>query len=277
MGLAGALNKAMTALFAVALGVLQPLGPVIGMTIVSLVVGVIMLWIFAMVSNQDAIRGLKDHIRGNLIAVRIYQDNIALLLRLQGKIVGLTLRYMGHSLLPMIVMMGPVLLILFQLNLWFAKAPLEIGQSALLTVSLSAEAAPDVLRAVTFEVPEGVVSETPPVRVAARNEVVWRIRADAPGDYRLVFTTGGESHEKELNVGGDWRSVSSLRTGRGVWEALLYPGESPLKGGVIEAIEIEYADETIPVFGFGINWLVMFFVLSIAFGFALKGPLGVEI
>lgn len=277
MGLAGAINKAMTALFAVAIGVLQPLGPLAGMAIISLVVGVIMLWIFARVSNQDAIRVLKDHIRGNLIAVRIYQDNIALLLRLQVKIVGLTFRYMGHSLLPMIVMMGPVLLILFQLNLWFAKSPLEVGQSALLKVSLRAEAGPDDLKGLIFEAPEGIISEIPPVRISARNEVVWRIRADAPGEYRLAFTHGDETVEKTLDVGGDWRSVSSLKTGRGIWEALLYPGESPLRGGIIEAIEINYPDATIPVFGFGINWLVMFFVLSIAFGFALKGPLGVEI
>jgi len=37
-----------------------------------------MLWLFGKVSNQDTIREVRDRIRGNLIAVRLFGDGIAL-------------------------------------------------------------------------------------------------------------------------------------------------------------------------------------------------------
>jgi len=45
-----------------------------------------MLWIFGKVSNQDAIHKVRDRIRGNLLGVRIFGDEIGIMFRLQGKI-----------------------------------------------------------------------------------------------------------------------------------------------------------------------------------------------
>ena len=42
-------------------------------------------------------------------------------------------------------------------------------------------------------------------------------------------------------------------------------------------ITIDYQDAAISVFGLGIHWLIVFFVVSIAFAFALRKPFGVTI
>ena len=54
---------------------------------------------------------------------------------------------------------------------------------------------------------------------------------------------------------------------------MLYPAEPPLPRGPVRAIEVDYPDAGtwlgMP------RWLVLFFVLSIVFAFALKGRMGV--
>ncbi len=60
--------------------------------------------------------------------------------------------------------------------------------------------------------------------------------------------------------------------------AIFEPGESPLpRGSVLESIEVEYESAEVPFLWWRLNWLVLFFILSIVFGFIVKGPLGVEI
>jgi hypothetical protein len=59
---------------------------------------------------------------------------------------------------------------------------------------------------------------------------------------------------------------------------LLYPGEKPIDAGVaVRAVEVDYPPLRIEALGFHIDWLIFFFVASIAFGFLMKGPLGIEV
>ena len=79
-------------------------------------------------------------------------------------------------------------------------------------------------------------------------------------------------------MGGGWGAVSNLRTGRGVLEAVLYPGESPIDpGSLIEAIEIKYAPLPLTLGGWNVHWLVFFFLVSIGSGLIAGRLLGVEI
>ena len=73
-------------------------------------------------------------------------------------------------------------------------------------------------------------------------------------------------------------SVSERRTGRNLWNILLYPGEPPIPySRAVEAIEVSYPSLDLGIFGWNFNWLVLFVILSMAFGFAVKRVLGVEI
>ena len=50
------------------------------------------------------------------------------------------------------------------------------------------------------------------------------------------------------------------------------PADSP-----VSAITVGYAETDVPVLGWPVNWLALFLVLSIAFAFALRKPLGVTL
>jgi uncharacterized membrane protein (DUF106 family) len=269
------LNRLLTGAFDLALRPFLGLPPLWALLAISRVTGVLMLWIFGKVSDQQAIRSVRDRIRGHLLGMRIFGDEISLLLVLLGRSLRATATYMKYAVLPMLVMMIPVVLILIQMNLRFAMRPLEPGEPSVVTVKL--RELPAASPAVELEAPPGVIVETPPVRVDALREVSWRIRAEEPGDYRLLVRAGGSETEKRLRVGPRWGSVSPLRTAKTL-DLLLYPGEPPIAPELpVESIRLTYDYLPIRVFGFHVNWLLGFFVASIAFGFALRKPLGVEI
>ena len=131
---------------------------------------------------------------------------------------------------------------------------------------------------VALETAGGLTVETPGVRIPSTREVAWRVRADTPGAHELVVRVGEESVDTRLVAGDRWGAVTQRRTGRGVWDTLLYPGELPIpRTHTVEAVEIVYPPLELRALGWTIHWLVAFFVLSIAFGFAFKDALGVEV
>jgi hypothetical protein len=251
------------------------MGPLWTLVVFSLLTGILMLWIFGLVSDQDAIRTIRDRIRGNLIGVRLFGDDLGLLFRLQGRLLRDNVVFLKYALIPILVMIVPVLVIIIQLNLRYGARPLEPGEAALVKVTLRDAGAID--RGVALEAPAGVAVETPGVRVASLREVAWRVRPAEPGHYRLLVRAGDETVEKELRVGGAWGATSSRRTGKGLLDVLLYPGEPPVPSGAVVSVEVAYRPLELQLFGWPLNWLVVFFLLSILAGFAFRRVLGVEI
>lgn len=271
----GLINRIMTWAFDVALLPFRSLDPLWGLTFVSLVAGVAMLWIFGKTSDQASIHTIRDRIRGNLIGIRLFGDDLGMLFRLQGRIFRQTLTYLRYALVPMVVLLIPVLLILAQLNLRYGMAPLAPGQSAVVKMTLK-QASP-MSAGVGLDAPPGVTVETPGVRMPSTRQVAWRVRVDEPGEYSLTLSAGDHSVDKRLVSDTRWGVTSSLRSSRLI-DLLLYPGESPIPDATgIEKIEVQYDELPLSLFGFDIHWLFFFFVASIVFGYAFRRPLGVEI
>ena len=274
--LVNAINVVLTPVFDVICWPFRALAPMWALTAISLASGVLLVWLFGKTSDQTRIRAIRDRIRGNLIGVRLFQHDIGVVLSLQGRIFGDTFRFMGLALIPMLIMMVPVVMIMTQLNMRFAVRPLDVGETILVKALVRDAAALD--REVALDVPDGVTVETPPVRIRSTREIVWRLRVDRPGDHALVVHVGDETLEKRLVGGTRWGPVVQRRTGRGMVDTLLYPGEPPIAAGhPIEAVEIIYPPLELRLLGIGVDWLVAFLVLSMVFGFAFKGVLGVEV
>lgn len=270
------LNFLLTKLFDLICWPFGAIAPIWAMIVISFLTGILMLWLWGKISNQEGIKRVKDRIRGNLIGVRLFQDDLRITLLLQGRIFRHTLNYMRYAVLPMLVLLVPVILVMIQLNLRFSVRPLEPGQRTLVEAKVRDLEA--LHGSIELEVPEGVVVETPAVHNTLEGEATWRVRADQPGRYKVTVRVGQDSVEKDLVAGSSWGKVSALRTGKNLWEMLLWPGEAPIRpAGAIESVEVRYPPLAMPLFGWNIHWLVYFFVLSLAFGFAFKGVLGVQI
>lgn len=276
VAIVNAVNVVVTPVFDLICWPFRALAPIWALSAISLTSGIFLVWLFGKTSDQDRIREIRDRIRGNLIGVRLFQHDIGVVLNLQRKIFGDTFRFMGLALVPLVIMIVPVVLIMTQLNLRFAVQPLETGEPVLIKALVRDVALLD--RPIALNVPDGVTVETPPVRIQSTREIAWRVRVDRPGTHALTVRVGDETLEKQLVGGEEWGPVVQRRTGRGMLDTLLYPGEPPIAASHgVETVEIIYPTLEFHLLGVGVDWLIGFFVLSMVFGFAFKGVLGVEV
>jgi uncharacterized membrane protein (DUF106 family) len=254
------------------------LGPWPGLIVVSLLTALLMLEVYKLTSNQAAIRRAKDRIKAHLLEMRLYQDNMRVTFRAQGAILKANLAYMAANLKPLAVMIVPLVLILAQLSVWYDRAPLTVGEETLVKARFDQAVEPLTLD-LALETPPGIEITAPVVRIADEHEAVWRIKAVAPGAGRLVVRTGRLAVEKTVSVGAPALARVSARASRGsFWERVLYPGEPPLPSSTpVRSVEVLYPAARLAVFGIGVHWLVAYLILSIVFGFALKGVFKVEI
>lgn len=270
------LHAALTPLFDLVCRPFLALPPIWALAVISCCSGVLLVWLFGRTSDQERIHEVRDRIRGNLLGVRLFQRDITVVLRLQRRIFGDTFRFLRLAVVPMLIMLAPVVLIMTQLNLRFAVRSIAPGESAVVTAAVRDPAAFD--GTIALEPPDGVTVETPPVRIHAAREIAWRVRVERAGAHTLRVRVGDDTVDKTIAGGAGWGPVAQRRTGRGVLDLLLYPGEPPIPAGhPVEAVEIAYPPLEIDALGLRVDWLIGFLVLSMAFGFACKGLLGVEI
>lgn len=272
-------NSGVTRIVNIVLTPFESFQPVLPLVIVSLVMGIFMLLIFRYTSNQKEIRKTKDLIKGHLIEIRLFKDNLRVLLSAQKKILLYNLKYMALAVKPMLFMILPVGIALIQMNDWFGHRPLRPGESAVVAVSVSHEKAAD-LSDVAIEVDKGLTVETPALRMPDTNEVDWRIRADVPGEHRVIVRASGYTFQKQVVVSeSPLVRVSSVRVAAStLWDSFFNPGEEPLPANpLVNRIEVGYPHRSIEILGWKFHWLLVFFALSMAFGLAFKRFFKVEI
>ena len=269
-------NRALTAVFDVVCLPLRGLPPIVALAAISCASGVCLVWLFGRLSDQDRVREVRDRIRGNLIGVRLFRRDVAVVMSLQGRILRDTLRFLRLAAVPMLILAAPVILVAAQLHLRFAVRPIEPGAAAVVTATVRDPAVLD--RPLALVASEGVTVETPPVKIRESREIAWRVRVDESGRHVLRVQVGEATIGKTLVGGAGWGPVPQRRTGKGALATLLHPGEAPIPADhAVESVVVAYPPLDLRLLGLEVDWLVGFLVLSMASGLACRGPLGVEI
>ena len=254
---------------------------IVGLTVISLLISVVMLIGFRAVSDQDALEEVKRRIYGGVYEIRLYKDDLRTIFAAQVGILRETMTYFRLSMVPMLWMMVPILIIVSQLQFQYGYESLEPGQTVLLRVEFTEEAAEGVSATdgagVSLDVPDGVRVETPLVWIPSLREAGWRIAAERPGEYELVISIGEETLTKSMRVSGTTMLRSPIRPSS-LLDQLIYPVEQPVpRGSSAEAIRLDYVEAEINMLGWHTHWIIAFFILTMVFAFALAKPLGVKI
>jgi hypothetical protein len=237
--------------------------------------GIVALLVYKRVSNQAGIARAKKGITTHLLEVVLFRHDLVGVLVSTAKAIGQNMLYLGHNLIPMLVMFVPMMAIVVQLVSHYALDPVPLGAVELLSVKLdpAMQAKPADVR---LELPAGVELDAPPVRTPD-GEVVWRLRAAAAGDHVLKISVGDQVLEKRFAVGGAPRKVPVMRTKS--WEQLLYPAEKPVPSdSPLYSVDLDYPDRPLRFFPDGEGGVLLwFFIASLAAGFALKNRFGVTL
>ena len=233
-----------------------------------------MVVLFRYTSNQKAIRIAKDQLKAHLLAVRLYQDQLPVVLASYGRIVRGTGRYLRLAFTPLLIVILPITFLIVQLDRYFGWTPLTPGQSFLVTAR--AKTVED-LDSLSLQLPEELKTTAPAVHVPADKEVVWRVEAAKNGAYDLKVNAADHAVEKSLLVSPALARVSPERLRAPYWKRMFVSGESALSDGPVQSIAVDYPVRTIAFAGFEWNWIWLFFVLSLVAGFLFKSVLGIEI
>jgi hypothetical protein len=273
-----ALNAASTAGFDLWFALLAPLPALAQIGATALPVTVFALLVFRWVSNQAGIRRAKERIKAHLLELWLYKDDPLVLLGAQGRVLWNSFVYLGHSLLPLLVMIGPVALVLVQLESRFAWRALAPGEPVLMVLTLADPAAVGSV-AGEFEGDGGVRAETPALRVPDRGQVFWRLHVAAEGEAVARIAVGEVTVERRIvagtGAGGGTVALAPVVYRADDWRILGFPADAPLPAAAaVESIEVAYPRARGEFLGLSsASWLL--FGATLVLGFALRGAFGV--
>ena len=249
--------------------------PALIVVAISLVIGLLMVVVFRYTSDQKAIHVAKDHLKAHLLALRLFQDQIPVVLRSYGRILLATGRYLRLAFMPLLFVIVPLTFLIVQVDRYLGLTPLEPGHAFLVSARV---ADANALNDASLQLPDGLTTTAPAVHVSAENEIVWRVVSTKDGNYVINVLASAQTFSKSVVVGSGLERVSPVRLRGRFWERLFISGEPALpENNLIEGIEVHYPARSIAFAGFEWNWIWLFFVLSLAAGFVFKSILGIEI
>jgi len=210
----------------------------------SVAAGIIILLVFKIVTNRRALKTARGRLRAHLLAIRLFGDDPALILRSQGCLLLWTVRYVALLLPAFIVIAIPLYFAWDHLDCIWGRAAFAPGDTTLVTARLR-----DGASGLQLAVPDWLLVESPPVRAEAEHEVSWRLRV-------LQARSG------DVSVGDVQKRVEA-RPG------LHYlPDRERAASGPVEWVEIRYPRASS-------YWVLWFFAISTLTALALRGKLRV--
>jgi len=242
------------------------------MLVLALPVTALALLVFRYASSQAGIRRAQRLIQAYLLEMRLFRDDLRVVARAQGRVFMLSLRYLLLALPPLAVMLLPMVLVLAQVEARFAHRPLAAGETAMLVVGL------DGLRAnadVELTLPPGLEAETAALRIPARGEVRWLLRAVSAGKHAVTVTLAGKSIEVPVLVDTPSATIAPAMYRANDPSILLAPQAPPLAAAQpFRAVEVVYPRAG-AAFGGLSNACWALFALTMVLGFVLRGRFGV--
>lgn len=249
--------------------------PLAIVVVLSIVIGLLMVVLFGYTSNQKAIKIAKDQLKAHLLAVRLFQDQLHVVVSSYGRILRGTGRYLKLAFMPLLYVIIPITLLVVQLDRYLGSTAISKDSPFLMTVRLSNA---DALNDVSLDLPPELTMTAPAVHVPAAREVVWRLAASQEGVYEIKVVASGESMAKTVRVASELARVSPVRLREHFWERMFMSSESALpENSPVEAIAINYPERNIEIAGYEMNWIWLFFIFSMIAGFIFKELLGIQV
>lgn len=249
--------------------------PLAIVVVLSIVVGLLMVVLFGYTSDQKAIKIAKDQLKAHLLAVRLFQDQLHVVVGSYGRILRGTGRYLRLAFMPLLYVIIPITLLIVQADRYLGFRTPNPNSPFLLTARMSnAEA----LDGVTLQLPPNVSMTAPAVHIPADRDIVWRLAAEKEGDYEIKVAAGGTTVSKMIRISSALPRLSPIRLRGHFWERLFYSAESAIpENAPIESLAVNYPERTIDIAGYEMNWIWLFFIFSMIAGYICKELLGIQV
>jgi hypothetical protein len=249
--------------------------PLLLVLAISIVIGLLMVTVFRYTSDQKAIGRAKDKLKAHLLAVRLFQDQLPVVMRAYARILHGTGSYLRLAFTPFLIAILPITFLIVQLDRYFGWVPLQPAQTFLVEARVEDSSA---LNEASLQLPPELSSSAPAVHVPKDKEVVWRVVADRIGRFDIHIAAGGQTVSKQVVVAPGLARISPRRLRGNFWERMFTSGEPALAdNSPVQSIVINYPSRVIGFAWMEWNWIVLFFVVSLIAGFIFKSVLGIQV
>jgi hypothetical protein len=280
------INSFFTSLFDAILTPLEWGGDAFALIFVSGVFGVLALWIFKYISWQKGIGFVKDRIKGHMIAIRIYQDDLVIVGKSVCAVLLRNFQYVGLNFGPFIPLAIPFVFVVAQTVVRYGFDPIPVvtedglaGSGNELRVEFKSGQKAECA-GLEVVLPDGLEATSPLVRVPSQGLAFQEFVARAPGSYEIELRfPDGRVETKAVVAGTERDRVMQPARYAGLVDAMLWPAEPRFaEGSPLQKVEFIYPDSDLGWLPGGPGWVFFFFILfSMLFGFLALKPLGVKI
>lgn len=274
--------------YALMMGAIGWMGWFGALVFVSAVFGIVALLIFKRISFQGGIKSVKDKIKGAIIEIRLYQNDLGIVIKAVLRVLGRNFQYLGLNFGPILPLLVPFAFLAAQLITWFAFVPIPVwtdargewmpGKGHEVVIVLDDDAKGDV-RSVLIELPPTLKFVTPIVRNERKGLIAFEVIAIAEGDEVITITSpSGEVVTKRIVTGDEYSGPLEGVRGRGMKDLFENPAEGTLAGAFVSRVAFVYPARRIPYMADGIFGIgLLFLIFSMLAGVAILKPLNIQI
>jgi len=229
-------------------------GALWSLALVSILAGAAMVYVFRRWSNQDALRSTANRMLAHMMEFRLFIDEPALVMGAQRDLFVENWRLLRLLARPSLILIVPSIVLLAQMDACYGRAPLRVGDPAVVTVQVK-DLGGGETTGIVLKAPAAIRVETPGVRVVTVNQISWRIRPVASTFGELQVVGPGRVVTKSITAG---RGIHYLSERRSLREFFVHLSEPLLLDSSIDWIEVFYPSATI----LHLHWLVWFLLIS---------------
>jgi hypothetical protein len=231
-------NRGLNAAFDVVFWPLHWLPPFWQLAVLAVPAALLSLLVYRAVSNQRAIRDAKDKIIAYLLELRIFRDDLGVLLGAQARIFLNIGRYLMYSLVPMAVLLPIFVVLIAQVESRFAFRGLDVGGEALLAARIDKNELAST--PIDLEADQGLEVVTPVLRRSGGEDAYWRVKAVDDGPHTLALRVGDREARSALRVGAKYAAAPISYRSNDI-RLLLYPASDGLPAdGPVEELSVDY-------------------------------------
>ena len=248
------------------------LGPFWGLTLLSILSGIGMLWVVGKTTPQKLVARARQRMDSAVYEIRLFMDSPKWVVLALGRLLGNSVLYIAAMLPAFVILAVPLGMMFLSLETRHGLESIAVGEPFVITVKLA-----DGVdgRKLVVAPSDDVEITSPPLFVESEHLVYVRAVAKNKASSVLRIDVGGRAVEKQIVADPDALQVAPDRAS-GLDLFLSFGPEGSLDGDII-GISVPHASKDGRYLGISMPWWVWWLFVMMVAAFGLRKPMGVTL
>lgn len=248
------------------------LGPFWGLTLLSLLSGIAMLWVVGKTTPQSLVERSRNRMDSAIYEIRLFIDSPKRVLISLGRLISNSLFYIAYMLPAFVILALPLTFMYLSLETRHGMEPIGIDQPFVISVDLA-----DGVdgKTIVHTASDGLEITAPPLYIPSEQAVYFRAELKKQTTSTLHLDVGGRGVSK-LIVGDPGAVQMAPERASGIDLFISYGPEADLDGP-ITGISVSHNTKDNSYLGIGMPWWLWWLLLMMISAFGLKKQMGVAL